>query len=83
MPPQSLAGKGLKVGTVAPHAGAWIETGTFAAGGAVVKKHTVRKGQTWESIAAAYSMPVKTLRAANPQIVKYQRLKEGDVLTIG
>ncbi len=57
--------------------------GMFAGGGATVKKHTVRQGQTWESIAAAYSIPVKTLRAANPQIVKYQRLKEGDVLTIG
>lgn len=57
--------------------------GTFAGGGAVVRKHTVRAGQTWTIIAATYNIPLATLRAANPQIAKYQRLKEGDVLTIG
>lgn len=76
-------GKAGSKGGVKTSAGSASAGGTFAGGGTVVKKHTVRAGQTWAIIAATYNIPLATLRAANPQIAKYQRLKEGDVLTIG
>lgn len=47
-----------------------------------VRTHTVRTGQTWVSIAAGYGISATKLRGANPQIGKYVRLKQGDILTI-
>ncbi|TPG89951.1 LysM peptidoglycan-binding domain-containing protein [Brevibacillus laterosporus] len=47
------------------------------------KKHTVRKGQTWESIASQYGVDVKKMRKWNGHIPKSVRLKEGMVITVG
>lgn len=47
------------------------------------KKHTVRANQTWEALAYAYQVPLKTLRSWSPQIPKGERLKPGMVIIVG
>lgn len=43
--------------------------------------HSVIKGETWESIAAGYSVSVDELHAANPDVTK-KKLKKGTLLII-
>ena len=43
--------------------------------------HSVTKGETWESVAAAHSISVAQLHAANPD-VKGKKLKKGSLLIV-
>lgn len=79
---QTQDSKKKKRGSGSGKSGSGNQKTSSATADGKVKTHTVRQGQTWVSIAAAYGMSATKLRAANPQIAKYVRLKQGDILTI-
>lgn len=47
-----------------------------------MKKHTVRKGETLSEIAKSYGVSDKSLREANPKVIKANKIYAGDKLRI-